>query len=75
MTICHFNNMLSQCISLTIIRKKNRIFALEIIWNANAVRGWILITSIWYLPKLENELEKRGTTRMSKSLIFSTMNL
>ena len=39
MTICHFNNMLSQCISLTIIRKKKRIFALEIIWNANEVRS------------------------------------
>ena len=25
--------------------------------------------------KLENELEKRGTTRISKSLIFSTMKL
>ena len=25
--------------------------------------------------KLENELEKRGTTRISKSLIISTMNL
>ena len=25
--------------------------------------------------ELENELEKRGTTRISKSLIISTMNL
>ena len=28
-----------------------------------------------FYPKLENELEKRGTTRISKSLIISTMNL
>ena len=60
---------------ITIIRKKNRIFALEIIWNANEVRGLIRITSIWHLPKLENELEKRGTTRISKLLIISTVNL
>ena len=58
-----------------VISSKNAIFAQEIIWNTNTVRGWILITSIWLLPKLENEFEKRGTTRISRSLIISTMNL
>ena len=28
-----------------------------------------------FYPKLENELEKRGTTRISKSLIISNVNL